>query len=179
VDPKVIETLRSAQRFGFFGDGPIDAAIEHSRAFVEAIGDLHPGSRIADLGSGGGLPGLVVGDRYHECSLLLIDRRQKRSDFLQLAVRRLGWTHVEVAETDVREVIRAVEATVVAPFDVVTARSFGPPEVTLRSGRALLATGGRIVISEPPAGDRWPTPLLAELGLTSVRLGPVRVFSQA
>jgi 16S rRNA (guanine527-N7)-methyltransferase len=179
MNPDLLETLRLAQRLGFFGGRPIEEAAEHSMAFVEALGELPPGSRLVDLGSGGGLPGLVIGDAYPTADLLLIDRREKRTDFLERATRRLGWSHVAVRCADVRALIVDVTGGSVPPFDVVTARGFGPPDVTLRTATALLAPKGRVVISEPPSVDRWPGDLLTELGLSSERHGAVRVFVRA
>ena len=176
MHPELIETLRLAQRFGFFGDRDIVEAVEHAGAFVAAIGPLDRGARLLDLGSGGGLPGLVMADAYPEASIVLLDRRQKRTDFLERAVRRLGWRHVTVRTLDVRRLLDEVLEGGVARFDVVTARGFGPPEFTLRCAAALCRPDGRIVISEPPVGDRWPVDLLGELGLSSRRIGAVRLF---
>ena len=176
MDHDLLETLRLAQRFGFFGDRPIDEAAEHSRDFSRAIDDIGPGARVIDLGSGGGLPGLVIAGDRTDLSFVLLDRRQKRTDFLERAVARLGWGHVGVRCADVVDVLDEVNTGTLEPFDVVTARGFGPPEFTLRSAVGLLAGNGRIVISEPPTGDRWSTDLLSELGLSSERRGAVRVF---
>jgi len=176
MNDDLLETLRDAQRFGFFGAAPIEQAAAHSTAFIDAIGDLDVAARLVDLGSGGGLPGLVLADRYPTVSITLIDRREKRTDFLRRAVRRLGFDHVEVLAGDVDELIRAVESGVSPRFDVVTARGFGPPEPTLRRAVRLIGSSGRIVISEPPEGDRWDPALLVELGLTRHRSGVVSVF---
>ena len=56
---------------------------------------------------------------------------------------------------------------------LVVARSFGPPAVTAECAAPLLATGGLLVVSEPPGGDgaRWPVAGLALLGAV-----PERVF---
>lgn len=177
MHPELIETLRDAQRLGFFGDRDIAQAAEHSRGFVDAIGEVPPGSRILDLGSGGGLPGLILADAYPQATVQLVDRRQKRTDFLERAVRRFEWGHVAVRCDDVRRVLDEVRDGGVEPFDVVTARGFGPPEITLRIAAAFRGPGGRIVISEPPEGDRWDPELLVELGLSARRVGPVRVFT--
>ncbi len=179
VHTAVIETLRDAQRFGFFGPGPIEPAAEHALAYVSGFGPLGSGARICDLGSGGGLPGLVIADACPDASILLIDRRQKRTDFLERAVSRLGWSHVAVRCDDVEVLIDEVAGGDTPPFDVVTARSFGPPATTLRMALALLTSDGCVVISEPPAGDRWDPALLAELNVTSDRQGPVRVFRRS
>ena len=172
----LLETLRQAQRFGFFGAGPIDEAVEHSMSFVVALAAAGPVSSLVDLGSGGGLPGLVIADAFRDTSILLADRRQKRTDFLERAVSRLDFTHVTVVAGDVELVCRDVEAGRRSRFSAVTARSFGPPEITLRFARRLVAPDGLIVISEPPSGDRWDARLLGELGLYGDRQGQVRVF---
>ena len=55
-----------------------------------------------------------------------------------------------------------------ASFEVVVARSFGAPAVTAECSAPFLATGGIIVVSEPPdtnQGERWPVEGLGELGL--------------
>lgn len=174
---ELIETLRQAQRFGFFGARPIEAAIEHSEQFVHALGDIAPATRLVDLGSGGGLPGLVLAAAYPEAAITLLDRREKRTDFLRLAVHRFTWTHVDVIAADVAVLITDVLAGTVASFDVVTARGFGPPEFTLRSAVQLAHPGARIVISEPPTGDRWPVELLDELNVSRARHGAVSVFT--
>ena len=176
MHPDLIETLRLAQRLGFFGARPIEAAVEHAQTFVGAIGPLPAGSRLIDIGSGGGLPGLVLAAAYPQVSIVLVDRRTKRTDFLRRAVGRLDFRHVHVRAADVAEVLAEVADLTQEPFDVVTARGFGPPETTLRTAVGLLAPTGQVVISEPPGGDRWPADLVAELGLRSERHGAVRVF---
>jgi 16S rRNA (guanine527-N7)-methyltransferase len=175
-DELLTETLRQAQRFGFFGASPIEQAIEHAEEFVAAIGAAPAGTRIVDIGTGGGLPGLVIADRFRDADVTLLDRREKRTDFLRQAASRLGFDHVRVVAGDATVHARAVERGQLAAYDVVTARSFGPAEQTLRIGRRLMGVGGMIVISEPPAGDRWDQRVLAELGLDSERSGKVRRF---
>ncbi|HUF98870.1 MAG TPA: RsmG family class I SAM-dependent methyltransferase [Ilumatobacter sp.] len=174
--PELLETLRQAQRFGFFGSRPIDEAVEHSRSFVDALSSASPPNRLVDLGSGGGLPGLVLADVFRTTTIVLTDRREKRTDFLSRAVSRLAYSHVSVVPGDVESLCRSVEARTSLAFDVVTARGFGPPEVTLRFARRLMTVDGSIVISEPPNGDRWDPALLNELGLAGEPRGRVRVF---
>lgn len=151
--------LEESQRLGFLGDRDITEVIDHARAFVAALEGTV--GTVADLGSGGGVPGLVIAHDRPDLDVVLIDRRAKRTDFLDRMVRRLRWTdRVSVVCADVEEYI------VGAPLiDVAVARGFGPPETTLRLGAALVRPGGRVIISEPPAGERWSSDLLSEVGV--------------
>ena len=161
-DHELESILRRSQELGFLGERPVDEVIEHARGFVAALQHLDAGCRIIDLGAGGGVPGLVIAHDRPDVRISLLDRRTKRTDFLEQVVRRLGWgARVEVVAMDIARFVTSGPP----PFDAVVARGFGPPELTLRWAAALVGPGGAIVISEPPSGDRWDPALLAELGV--------------
>ena len=52
-------------------------------------------------------------------------------------------------------------------FDLVLARSFGPPATTAECGAPLLRVGGILAVTEPPEATvaRWPVEELGRLGL--------------
>ena len=55
-------------------------------------------------------------------------------------------------------------------FDLVTARSFGPPSVVAECAVRFLKIGGVLVVSEPPNDNddsRWNLDVLGQLGLES------------
>ena len=169
----VTAALEESRRLGFLGARPVEEVVAHARAFVDALDGVV--GEVADLGAGGGVPGLVIAHDRPDLELTLIDRRAKRTDFLERMVRRLRWTdRVHVLTADVEQVVRIAPAS----FDAVVARGFGPPEPTLSLAVGLVRAGGRVIISEPPVGDRWRPDLLAELGVFRVteRDGPVAVF---
>ncbi|MFM7746130.1 MAG: RsmG family class I SAM-dependent methyltransferase [Actinomycetota bacterium] len=172
----VRDVLVDAQRIGALGSRPIDDVIAHARAFVEA---LPPDTRrIIDLGSGAGVPGLVVADALPEATVVLVDRRAKRTDALALAVAGLGWRdRVSVICADVESLVG--DPAHVGSHDAVISRGFGPHETTLRLSAGLVRPGGVIVVSEPPEGEpnRWSAELVKDLTLTGPeRLGPVARF---
>jgi 16S rRNA (guanine527-N7)-methyltransferase len=160
----LVDALLDAQRLGFLGSRPIPEVIAHARGFVRALGENdRVVESVLDLGSGGGVPGLIVAHDLPTVRLTLLDRRAKRTDALERMVRRLGWQD--------RITVECTDVTTFNPddlFDAVVARGFGPPEFTLRQAVRFVRDGGPIVISEPPGVDRWDDGLLAELGLCRV-----------
>jgi 16S rRNA (guanine527-N7)-methyltransferase len=175
VNPGLVQVLEEAQRLGMLGARPIPSVIDHSRVYLRGLEGL--GGLVADLGSGGGVPGLLIAVERPDLKLWLIERRGARADFLRRVVSRLDLTdRVVVHEVDVSQVARQHPGT----FDAVTARGFGPPEATLSLARRLIKPQGRIVISDPPDGNRWPERVVEGLGLVrsvySEEAGRVSMF---
>lgn len=157
----LVDALAATQRLGFLGSRPIPEVIAHARGFVRAL-ETHDGSieSVLDLGSGGGVPGLVIAHDLPSVRLTLLDRRSKRTDVLERLIRRLGWSdRVTVVCVDVTAFVPD------EPYDAVVARGFGPPEFTLAQAARFVRDGGPIVISEPPGEDRWDVRFVTELGL--------------
>ena len=71
-----------------------------------------------DLGSGAGLPGVVVAI-LSERPMMLVESRKRRCDFLRSAVTALGLSHVEVAESPLERIETRRAAT-------ISARAFAP-----------------------------------------------------
>lgn len=98
---------------------------------------------------------------------VLLDGSEWRAVFLEDVVETLGVAdRVSVVHDPAEDHARTEGAR--GRFDLVVARSFGPPSVVAECGSAFLREGGRLVVSEPPVVDttRWPTTELAALGLT-------------
>jgi 16S rRNA (guanine527-N7)-methyltransferase len=179
ADERLYEVLSEASRLGFIGGHSLVEHVAHARRFGEAVAGA---DTVLDLGSGGGLPGLVLAWDQPELVVVLLDANAKRTDFLQRAIGRLGFgerVHVwagraETIGRDARH--RASQAAVVS-------RSFGSPSRTAECASPFLRVGGRFVVSEPPASaDRWPLVGLARLGLRPVGErsgGGLRTFEQA
>lgn len=157
-----MQVLEGLQARGAIGTTALAAAVAHAERFVTLV--PAGARRLADLGSGGGLPGLVIAVRRPDLEVVLIERRTNRADQLRRAVSalRIG-SHVSVQATDVSEAVEALGGT----CDVATARSFGAPSLVAKWGSALLREGGLLIVSEPPVpgAERWPAKLLERHGL--------------
>ena len=119
-----------------------------------------------DLGSGGGVPGLVFAIVWPEARGALLDAQLRRTAWLRTAVARLGLVErVEVIEGRAEDL--AHEAPQRERHPLVVARGFGPPAATAECGSGLVAVGGTLSVSDPPGGDptRWPETGLDEVGL--------------
>ena len=168
MESALAEVLDRSRAVGFLGPGPIATHIEHAELFGRAVGPA--GCRFADIGAGGGVPGLPMLVSNPAWSAVLIDASQKRCSFLVWALGELGLgDRAEVWCGRAEEIGR--EARAREQFDVVVARGFGPPSSTVECATPLLRDGGRIVISEPPTKRRWPADALAELGLLQLEAG--------
>ena len=165
VSALVRSIFSTARDLGYIGPAPVDIQIERSLAFTVIA---HPARLALDLGSGGGLPGLVLALAWRDTDWYLVDSSHKRTEWLKSAVISLGLVdncHVvcERAEDVGRSRLRAM-------FDLVTARSFGPPGPTAECAAPLLRVGGELVVAEPPqpTTTRWPSRGLDELGISWV-----------
>lgn len=161
-DTALVEALAAIQARGAIGESSLQRAIEHAEQYVHKVPAT--AGTLCDLGSGGGLPGLVVAVRCPHLHLTLVERRATRADLLRRAVAALDLgDQVAVVADDVRVVADHSPHA----FDVVTARSFAAPPITAKWASALLRPGGVLIVSEPPDDDpnRWPTESLVRLGL--------------
>jgi 16S rRNA (guanine527-N7)-methyltransferase len=104
---------------------------------------LH-GTRVADVGSGGGLPGLPLAITEPGRRFTLIESRAKRVHFLRHAAAELKLANTDVAHG------RAEHLRVEQPFDTVLARAVAPPAELLAICRPLMATGSFLLLLTAP-----------------------------
>ena len=171
------DVLGDAQKWGTLGRRSVSGVIDHARQFLPPLEGCE--GPVIDIGTGAGVPGLVIAEARPDLRLVLTDRRATRMDALRRGVSAMGLNHrVQVITADVEDLGRDPEHQ--GRYAAVVSRGFGPPEVTLRLARPLAKNGGTIVISEPPPERplRWKTELLEELHLTLTGAFPgVAVFT--
>ena len=93
------------------------------------------GVRVLDVGSGGGMPGMLFAIARPDWQLTLIDANHKKTTFLRQAAIELGLNNVEVH-------CERVEALAAPAFDVITSRAFADLAEFVRLTRHVLADGG-------------------------------------
>jgi 16S rRNA (guanine527-N7)-methyltransferase len=94
--------------------------------------------RLADAGSGAGLPGIPLAICLHGVKVSLIERMTRRADFLRNAAAILKLSNVTVEETE-------MEKAPAGRFDIVVFRAFRPLEKTVLKGLfRLLVPGGHL-----------------------------------
>lgn len=130
------------------------------------------GAKVADVGSGAGLPGLVWALARPDLSVVLIESLLRRATFLTECVHTLGLTERV-------QVVRArAESAAERPgtMDVVTARAVAPLGTLAEWGVPLLAPGGCLVALKGESAaeevDRDHA-VLERLGLIDVRVEQV------
>jgi 16S rRNA (guanine527-N7)-methyltransferase len=160
-----------AHSAGFLRFGGLDDSGVVSDPAAEGVPvDLDSELIAIDLGTGGGVPGLVLATLTAN-RWILVDRGDRRCTFLRWAVRELDIAdRVEVHAMDAVEVARG---DLRGRAGLVTARSFAAPGPTAECAAPLLAPDGVLVVSEPPgdkvgALNRWVPEALGQLGLADM-----------
>ena len=144
-DTELLAALAVIQARGAIGERSLERAVAHADRFVELV----PAGRrsLLDLGSGGGLPALVIAWRRGDVAVTMVERRATRADLLRRAVASLGLAgQTTVLNSDVARIASDAPHS----FDIVTARSFGDVPITARYIGMLLVHGGVGLVSEPP-----------------------------
>jgi 16S rRNA (guanine527-N7)-methyltransferase len=115
--------------------------------FGESIFALTSGliqnGRLADVGSGGGFPGLPIYLARPSMSVTLVESNMRKCVFLREVARKLGVERGVRVWQGRMETFEAVESS---PFDYVTARAVGEFAGILAFARTNLALGGRVVL---------------------------------
>ena len=87
---------------------------------------IEPNKSIVDLGSGGGLPGVLLSITNPKNQITLIESSHKKCYFLKTLIHNLELTNTKVINTTL------TEKNDIGVFDVITARAFAPIEKIIR-----------------------------------------------
>jgi 16S rRNA (guanine527-N7)-methyltransferase len=105
-----------------------------------ALEPVRAASRAADLGSGGGFPGLVLAAALPDARFRLVESVGRKCAFLDRAAAAMGLGNVTVVNARAEEWAGGLDAN-----DLVTVRAVGPLPVLVEYAAPLLARGGALV----------------------------------
>jgi 16S rRNA (guanine527-N7)-methyltransferase len=145
--------------------GPRETARLWDRHLINcaAVAELvPPGSSLIDLGSGAGLPGVVLAMLLPDSHVVLLEPLARRAAFLEECVRALDLGNAEVRRG------RAEEADGQLTADVVTARAVAPMQRLAALALPLVRPGGLVLAIKGAAAEEelaQAAPVLRRLGV--------------
>ena len=125
---------------GLIGPREADRLWDRHLLNCAVVAELLPErATVADIGSGAGLPGLVLALVRPDITMTLVEPLLRRTTFLEEVVEELGLEHVDVVRG------RAEELHGTRDFDVVTSRAVAPLDRLLRWSWPLVKPGGQVL----------------------------------
>jgi len=110
------------------------------------VGELiPPDASVADIGSGAGLPGIVLAVARPDLSVILVEPLARRTVYLTEVVAALGLDRVRVIRARAEDCVGRPDAPPGFPVDVVTARAVAPLDRLAAWCLPLASVGGRVI----------------------------------
>jgi 16S rRNA (guanine527-N7)-methyltransferase len=125
---------------------------------------------LADLGSGAGFPGIPIKIVRPDLDVVLIESRERRVSFLSAALRELALDRVRV----VGGRVETLQTEMVGLFGAVVMRCAGDQNKLRPAAERLLAPGGTVILSGPPA--RTPLDWGEWVEVPGIKSGRTRLF---
>lgn len=134
------DLVRYGEELGLIG--PLEVERLWSRHIVNCalVAPLLRPGRVGDVGSGAGLPGLVLAIARPDVDLVLIEPMERRTDWLSTESERLGLTNVTVIRG------RAEDVRPDPRLDQVTARAVSALGKLVPLCAPLLKPGGELIL---------------------------------
>jgi 16S rRNA (guanine527-N7)-methyltransferase len=105
------------------------------QAMLPLLREIHE-QKIADIGSGSGLPAIPLKIIHPESQVVLIERSGKKCTFLRHVIDLLGMEGLDLIEADLLK-------SDIRKFDAVLARSFSPISTLQQAVSRILGENGR------------------------------------
>jgi 16S rRNA (guanine527-N7)-methyltransferase len=134
---------------------PMQMVTHHLLDSLAAVPAFAAARNVLDVGSGGGLPGIVLAITRPDMKVSMIDTVHKKTAFLTQVKAELGLANVTVYTA------RVEQLQVSDKFDVITSRAFADLSDFVNWSSHLLADGGRYIalkgVAPKDEQERLPT----------------------
>lgn len=154
----------------------VDLHVADSLVALE-LAEVRRARRIADLGSGGGFPGLALAIALPDGRVALVESVGRKAAFLRRAIERLELANAEAIQARAEAWPEGIGA-----HDLVTARALAPLPVLVEYAAPLLAIGGALVAwkgARDRAEEADGGAAAAALGMGELQARPVGPFQGA
>jgi 16S rRNA (guanine527-N7)-methyltransferase len=153
---------------GIVGPAEADRIWDRHLLNCGALARLVPAKgSLVDLGSGAGLPGIVLAILLPAVKVTLLEPLARRVDFLTECVAALGLANAEIVRGRAEDLAGHLVA------DVVTSRAVAPLDKLVTLSLGLARPGGRVLAMKGSSAETElakARPVLARLGVTDARV---------
>lgn len=147
-DSKLVRLAEMISEWPGLVAGPAEDLVADSLVLLEHLGSS---GRVVDVGSGGGLPGLVLKIARPDLSMTLVEADQAKAAFLVQACAALGLLDVEVIARRAEDVGR--DPRYRESFDFAVARALAAMPVLVELCLPLVRVGGRLLAQKTESED--------------------------
>ena len=102
---------------------------------------INPSQKVLDIGSGAGLPGLIIAINQPKTQITMSEKNKKKAYFIRKMIRTLQLTNATILD-------KATTPNLITDnkFDVITARALGTAPTIIKMSHHLLNEGGKFVL---------------------------------
>jgi len=116
--------------------------IEDSKLFLDAI-DIKEGDNVLDIGTGGGLPGIILAIHQSEANITLVDSIQKKMRVVKDIIKRLDLKNANGICSRAEELAKITGHK--HKYDYIVARSVAVLQDLCKWSKDLIKSGGKLV----------------------------------
>ena len=106
-----------------------------------ALKYIPPKKEVLDIGSGAGLPGLLIAILQPRSHITMSEKNQKKAYFIKKTIQTLGLSNAKIKNKAINP-----KTTTKKPFDIITARALAPTLKIISWSEHLLAKNGKYVL---------------------------------
>ena len=102
---------------------------------------INPSQKVLDIGSGAGLPGLIIAINQPKTQITMSEKNKKKAYFIRKMIRTLQLTNATILD-------KATTPNLITEnkFDVITARALATAPTIIKISHHLLNKGGKFVL---------------------------------